>query len=82
MGKDKRTYKLLNKKEVVMKKQKIRNRSDFYGEPVFNIAIYYCNRDNNFCKKNSKRAVSSAIAFTDYFQNIPKKKKRKTNDIQ
>lgn len=65
-----------------MKKQKIRNKCGFYGESVFNIASYYCNRNYNFRKKNSKRAVFSAIVFTDYFQNISKKKKGKTNDIQ
>lgn len=82
MGKDKRTYKLFNKKEVIMKKQKIRNRCGFYGEPVFNIASYYCSRNYDFRKKNSRRAVLSAIVFTDYLHNIPKKKKGKANGIQ
>lgn len=77
MGKDKRTYKLFNKKEVIMKKQKIRHRYGFYGEPVFNIASYYCNRNYDFYKKNSKRVVLSAMVFTDYMNNIQKKGKKK-----
>lgn len=73
MGKDKRTYKLFNKKGVIMKKQKIRNKCGFFGEPVFNIASYYCVRNYDFGKKNSSRAELSAIVITDYLHNIPKK---------
>lgn len=53
-----------------MKKQKIKNERAYITEPFYNIALYYCNRNYGFHKRNSKRALSSVIAITDYLHNI------------
>ena len=60
-----------------MKKQKIRNKRAYITEPIYNIALYYCNRDYGFHKKNSKRALSSVIAITDYLHNVSKRQEKK-----
>ena len=60
-----------------MKKQKIRNKRTGITEPIYNIALYYCNRDYGFHKKNSKRVLSSVIAITDYLHNVSKKRTKK-----
>ena len=60
-----------------MKKQKIRNKRTYITEPIYNIALYYCNRDYSFHKKNSKRALSSVIAITNYLHNVSKKRTKK-----
>lgn len=60
-----------------MKKQKIRNKSTYITEPIYNIALYYCNRNYGFHKRNSKRALSSVIAITDYLHNITRKTLKK-----
>ena len=60
-----------------MKKQKIKNKNTYITEPIYNIALYYCNRDYGFHKRNSKRVLSSVIAITDYLQNISKKQAKK-----
>lgn len=60
-----------------MKKQRIRNKRSCITEPIYNIALYYCNRDYGFHKKNSKRALSSVIAITDYLHNVCKKRTKK-----
>ena len=54
-----------------MKKQRIET------EPIYNIALYYCNRNYGFHKRNSKRALSSVIAITDYLHNVSKKRAKK-----
>lgn len=56
-----------------MKKQKIKNKKTYITEPIYNIALYYCNRNYGFHKRNSKRALSSVIAITDYLRNVSKK---------
>ena len=56
-----------------MKKQKIKNKRTYITEPIYNIALYYCNRNYGFHKRNSKRALSSVIVITDYLHNITKK---------
>ena len=56
-----------------MKKQKNRNERTYITEPVYNIALYYCNRNYGFHKRNSKRSLSSVIAITDYLHNVSKK---------
>lgn len=61
-----------------MKKQKIRNKRTYITEPIYNIALYYCNRNYGFYKRNSKRAVSSVIAITDYLNNVSKKQAKKS----
>lgn len=60
-----------------MKKQRIRNKRTPITEPIYNIALYYCNRDYGFYKRNSKRAISSVIAITDYLHNVSKKQTKK-----
>jgi hypothetical protein len=54
-----------------MKKQKIK-RGGFYGEAVFNIAAYNCSRNYIIDRRNSKRAMSSVLAITNYLHNLPK----------
>ena len=60
-----------------MKKQRISNKRTSITEPIYNIALYYCNRDYSFCKRNSKRAISSVILITDYLKNVSKKRTKK-----
>ena len=60
-----------------MKKQKIRNKNKYITEPIYNIALYYCSRNYGFHKRNSKRALSSVIAITDYLRNVSKKQTKK-----
>ena len=58
-----------------MKKQKTKNRGDFYGETIFNITAYNCSRDFVIGGKNSKRATSQMEAITNYIGNLPKTSK-------
>lgn len=58
-----------------MKRQKIKNRSDFYGETIFNIATYNCSHSYTIGGKNSKRATSQMLAITNYLHNLPKTSK-------
>lgn len=58
-----------------MKRQKTKNRGDFYGETVFNIAAYNCSRSYTIGGKNSKRATSKMVAITNYLHNLPKTSK-------
>ena len=60
-----------------MKKQKISNKRTYITEPIYNIAFYYCSRDYGFHKRNSKRALSSVIAITNYLHNVSKKQTKK-----
>lgn len=60
-----------------MKKQKIKNKKTYITEPIYNIALYYCNRNYGFHKRNSKRALSSVIAITNYLSNVSKKQTKK-----
>ena len=53
-----------------MKKQKTKNRGDFYGETIFNIAAYNCSRNFTIGGKNSKRANSKVAAITNYIDNL------------
>lgn len=53
-----------------LKKQKTKNRGDFYGETVFNIAAYNCSRSYTIGGKNSKRATSQVAALTNYIDNL------------
>ena len=58
-----------------MKKQKIKNRGDFYGEAIFNIAAYNCCRNYVVGRRNSKRALSSVLAITNFLHNLPETSK-------
>ena len=55
-----------------MKRQKTKNRGDFYGEKIFNIAAYNCSRNFTISGKNSKRATSQMVPITNYLHNMPK----------
>lgn len=59
-----------------MKRQKIKNRGDFYGETIFNIAAYNCSRSYTIGGKNSKRSTSKMVAITNYMDNLPKTSKK------
>lgn len=58
-----------------MKKQKTKNRGDFYGETIFNIAAYNCSRDFTIGGRNSKHSTSEMVAITNYLHNLPKTSK-------
>lgn len=58
-----------------MKRQKTKNRGNFYGETIFNIAAYNCSRDFAIGGKNSKRATSKMEAITNYLHNLPETSK-------
>lgn len=67
----------INKGDVKMRKKEIRNKRTYITEPIYNIALYYCNRNYGFHKRNSKRALSSVIAITNYLHNVSKKQTKK-----
>ena len=67
----------VNKGDIKMKKQRIRNKRTSITEPIYNIALYYCNRNYGFHKRNSKRALSTVIAITNYLHNVSKKRTKK-----
>lgn len=64
-----------------MKKQKIKNRDDFYGEAIFNIAAYNCSRNYIVGRRNSKRTLSQVLAITNFLHNLPETSKEKINGI-
>lgn len=53
-----------------MKRQKTKNRGDFYGEKIFNIAAYNCSRSYTIGGKNSKRATTKVAAITNYIDSL------------
>ncbi len=64
-----------------MKKQKIKNRGRFYGETIFNIAAYNCSHNYTVGRRNSKRALSSVLAITNFLHNLPETSKKKIKSI-
>lgn len=64
-----------------MKKQKIKNRGDFYGKAIFNIAAYNCSRNYVVGRCNSKRALSSVLAITNFLHNLPETSKKEIKNI-
>lgn len=64
-----------------MKKQKIKNRGDFYGEAIFNIAAYNCSRNYIVGRRNSKRVLSQVLAITNFLHNLPETSKEKIKNI-
>lgn len=64
-----------------MKKQKIKNRDNFYGEAIFNIAAYNCSRNYVVGKRNSKRAFSQMLAITNFLDNLQKTSKKEIKNI-
>lgn len=65
-----------------MKKQKIRNKRTYITEPIYNIALYYCNKNYGFHKRNSKRVLSSVIVITNYLHNITEKHTKKRHEMR
>lgn len=64
-----------------MKKWKIKNGDNFYGEAIFNIATYNCSRNYIVGRRNSKRALSSVLAITNFLHNLPETSKEKIKNI-
>lgn len=64
-----------------MKKWKIKNRGDFYGEAIFNIAAYNCSRNYVVGKRNSKRALPQVLAITNFLDNMQKTSKKEIKNI-
>lgn len=64
-----------------MKKWKIENGDNFYGEAIFYIAAYNCNRNYFTGKRNSKRTLSSMLAITNFLHNLPETPKEKIKNI-
>ena len=62
-----------------MKKQKIKNRNGYYGEPIFNIAFNKINRNYTNNKRVSKRAILSMDIILDYLHNLPDTKEKKSD---
>lgn len=58
-----------------MKKQKTKNRGDFYGETIFNITAYNTSRNYSISGHNSKRAELSMLALVEYMHNAGQKNK-------
>lgn len=58
-----------------MKKQKTKNKGDFYGEVIFNIAAYNCSRNYVVGRCNSKRAELSMLTLVEYMHNVGQKNK-------
>lgn len=64
-----------------MKKQGIKDRGNLYGEAIFNIAAYNCSRNYVVGRRNSKRALSSVLAITDFLHNLPETSKKEIKSI-
>lgn len=62
-----------------MKKQKIKNRKGYYGEPIFNIAFNKANYEYTSNKRISKRAKASMDIILNYLENIPNNTERKSD---
>lgn len=58
-----------------MKKQKNKSKGSYYNEAVFNIAVYNCSCNYTISGHNSKRALSSVLAITNYLRNLPEASK-------
>ena len=64
-----------------MKKWKIKNGNNFYGEAIFNIAAYNCSRNYIVGRRNSKRALSQVLAITNFLHNLPETSKKEIKNI-
>lgn len=64
-----------------MKKWKIKNGDNFYGEAIFNIAAYNCSCNYVVGRRNSKRALSSVLAITNFLNNLPETSKKEIKNI-
>lgn len=60
-----------------MKKQKTKNRGDFYGETVLNIAAHNCYMTYSTWRKVSKRTLTSGDLIFTYLDNLQKQNKKK-----
>ena len=64
-----------------MKKWKIKNGDNFYGETIFNIAAYNCSRNYIVGRRNPKRALSQVLAITNFLDNLQKTSEKKNKSI-
>lgn len=64
-----------------MKKWKIKNGDNFYGEAIFNIAAYNCSCNYVVGRHNSKRALSQVLAITNFLHNLPETSKKEIKNI-
>lgn len=64
-----------------MKKWKIKNGDNFYGEAIFNITSYNCSRNYVVDKRNSKRALHQVLAITNFLDNLQKTSKKELKNI-
>lgn len=62
-----------------MKKQKIKNRKGYYGEPIFNIAFNKANNEYTSNKRISKRAILSMDIILNYLHSLPDITEKKSN---
>lgn len=62
-----------------MKKQKIKSRKGYYGEPIFNIAFNKANCEYTSNKRISKRAKASMDIILNYLENIPNNTEKKSD---
>ena len=64
-----------------MKKWKIKNGDNFYGEAIFNIAAYNCSSNYVVGRRNSKRALSQVLAITNFLNGLQETSKEKIKNI-
>lgn len=64
-----------------MKKWKIKNGDNFYGESIFNITAYNCSCNYVVGRRNSKRALSQVIAITSFLNGLPETSKKEIKNI-
>lgn len=64
-----------------MKKWKIKNGDNFYGEAIFNITSYNCSRNYVVGRRNSKRALSQVIAITSFLNGLQETSKKEIKNI-
>lgn len=64
-----------------MKKWKIKNGDNFYGEAIFNIAAYNCSSNYVVGRRNSKRALSKVLAITNFLNGLQETSKEKIKNI-
>lgn len=64
-----------------MKKWKIKNGDNFYGESIFNITAYNCGRNCVIGRHNSKRALSQVVAIKSFLSGMQETSKKEIKNI-
>lgn len=64
-----------------MKKWKIKNGNNFYGEAIFNITAYNCSCNYVVGRHNSKRALSQVLAITNFLNGLQETSKKEIKNI-